>query len=178
MLSFGSEGHDVRDLSDLLVDANPGIGDDIGDLDRFLNIASDGTDSVVRISTAGGFTDGVYDPSAVDQEIVLAGIDLGDDSAQAIRNLLNSGECEADSMPGLEINADQVKCSHGTTSSPISDDELFYLKARGIPDRDSRRLIATGFALVAAFLNAAFGICLGCQIYPLVARFRRVPSTT
>lgn len=37
-------------------------------------------------------------------------------------------------------------------------------------------LTATGFALVAAFLNAAFGICLGCQIYPLVARFRRTPS--
>ena len=36
-------------------------------------------------------------------------------------------------------------------------------------------LIATAFALVAAFLNAAFGICLGCQIYPLVARLRRVP---
>ena len=34
-------------------------------------------------------------------------------------------------------------------------------------------LVATGFALVAAFLNAAFGICLGCQLYPLVARFRR-----
>jgi hypothetical protein len=37
-------------------------------------------------------------------------------------------------------------------------------------------LIATGFALVAAFLNAAFGICLGCQLYPLIARFRRAPS--
>jgi hypothetical protein len=38
-------------------------------------------------------------------------------------------------------------------------------------------LIATGFALVAAFLNAAFGICLGCQIYPLVARiWHSVPS--
>ena len=37
-------------------------------------------------------------------------------------------------------------------------------------------LVATGFALVAAFLNAAFGICPGCQIYPLVARFRRAPS--
>jgi hypothetical protein len=37
-------------------------------------------------------------------------------------------------------------------------------------------LTATGFALVAAFLNAAFGICLGCQIYPLVARLRRAPS--
>lgn len=37
-------------------------------------------------------------------------------------------------------------------------------------------LVATAFALFAAFLNAAFGICLGCQIYPLVARFRRVPA--
>jgi Domain of unknown function (DUF4395) len=37
-------------------------------------------------------------------------------------------------------------------------------------------LVATGFALVAAFLNAAFGVCLGCQIYPLVARFRRASS--
>jgi hypothetical protein len=37
-------------------------------------------------------------------------------------------------------------------------------------------LIATGFALVAAFLNAAFGICLGCQIYPLVARVRKNSS--
>jgi hypothetical protein len=37
-------------------------------------------------------------------------------------------------------------------------------------------LIATGFALVAAFLNAAFAICLGCQLYPLVARLRRSPN--
>ncbi|MFV8232618.1 DUF4395 domain-containing protein [Mycolicibacterium fortuitum] len=37
-------------------------------------------------------------------------------------------------------------------------------------------LTATAFALVAAFLNAAFGICLGCQLYPLVARLRRVPN--
>jgi hypothetical protein len=36
--------------------------------------------------------------------------------------------------------------------------------------------IATAFALVAAFLNAAFGICLGCQLYPLIARFRTSPS--
>ncbi len=39
-------------------------------------------------------------------------------------------------------------------------------------------LIATGFALVAAFLNAAFGICLGCQLYPLVARLRLKPRTS
>jgi hypothetical protein len=40
-------------------------------------------------------------------------------------------------------------------------------------------LIATAFALIAALLNAAFGICLGCQLYPLVARFRsRSPAAT
>ncbi len=37
-------------------------------------------------------------------------------------------------------------------------------------------VIATAFALFAAFLNAAFGICLGCQLYPLVHRVRRIPS--
>jgi hypothetical protein len=45
--------------------------------------------------------------------------------------------------------------------------------ATGVPVLGS---IATGFALVAAFLNAAFGICLGCQIYPLVVRLRRTLS--
>ncbi|WP_458319254.1 DUF4395 domain-containing protein [Mycolicibacterium brisbanense] len=45
--------------------------------------------------------------------------------------------------------------------------------ALGVP---ALGLAATALALVAAFLNAAFGICLGCQLYPLVARFRRTPS--
>ncbi|MFD4367223.1 DUF4395 domain-containing protein [Rhodococcus sp. NPDC058521] len=36
--------------------------------------------------------------------------------------------------------------------------------------------VATGFALFAALLNAAFGICLGCRVYPLVARFRKIPD--
>jgi hypothetical protein len=39
-------------------------------------------------------------------------------------------------------------------------------------------VIATAFALFAAFLNAAFGICLGCQLYPLVTRLRRVPASS
>ena len=37
-------------------------------------------------------------------------------------------------------------------------------------------LVATAFALIAAFLNAAFAICLGCQLYPLVTRLRRSPA--
>jgi len=67
------------------------------------------------------------------------------DAYQTCRNLVNSEEAEANSMPGLEINADQVKCSHGATSGPIPDEELFYLKARGIPDQESRKLIVEGF---------------------------------
>ncbi len=67
------------------------------------------------------------------------------DAYQTCRNLLNSDEAEATSMPGLEINADQVKCSHGSTSGPISDEELFYLKARGINDKEARKLIVEGF---------------------------------
>lgn len=45
--------------------------------------------------------------------------------------------------------------------------------ATGVP---TLGLIAGAFALIAAFLNAAFGICLGCQLYPLVARFRQTPN--
>ena len=43
-------------------------------------------------------------------------------------------------------------------------------------DREVLVPVFSGIALAAAFLNAAFGICLGCQIYPLVARLRRAPS--
>ncbi len=66
---------------------------------------------------------------------------------QTCRNLLMSDTCEAHSMPGLEINADQVKCSHGSTSSQINDEEIFYLRARGIDPVRARQLIARGFSV-------------------------------
>ncbi len=69
------------------------------------------------------------------------------DAYQKCRNLLMSDTCEANSMPGLEINADQVKCSHGSTSAQISDEEIFYLRARGIDPESARELIARGFAV-------------------------------
>lgn len=67
------------------------------------------------------------------------------DSFQTCRNLLGSEEAEANSMPGLEIDADQVKCSHGSTAGQISDEEIFYLQARGIPADDARKIISLGF---------------------------------
>jgi Fe-S cluster assembly protein SufD len=58
-----------------------------------------------------------------------------------------SEAAEASSMPGLEINADQVKCSHGSTSTMIDDDEIFYLRARGIKPHVARQLVAQGFSV-------------------------------
>ena len=49
-------------------------------------------------------------------------------------------------MPGLEINADQVKCSHGATSGRLSEDEVFYLLSRGIPREAAEHMISLGFA--------------------------------
>ncbi|HZS17036.1 MAG TPA: Fe-S cluster assembly protein SufD [Candidatus Udaeobacter sp.] len=67
------------------------------------------------------------------------------DAYQKVRNLLLSDEAEANSMPGLEILADNVRCTHGATSGQIDEDELFYLRTRGIPVPVAQRLIVTGF---------------------------------
>lgn len=67
------------------------------------------------------------------------------DAYQTNRNLLLDPEAEADSMPGLEILNDDVKCSHGATTGPVDREELFYLLARGIPPVQAKQLIVEGF---------------------------------
>lgn len=67
------------------------------------------------------------------------------DAYQKVRNLLLSDDAEANSMPGLEILADNVRCTHGATSGQIDENELFYLRSRGIPVRIAQRLLVTGF---------------------------------
>ena len=67
------------------------------------------------------------------------------DAYQKVRNLLLSDDAEANSMPGLEILADDVRCSHGATSGQIEAEELFYMLARGISKRVAQRLIVHGF---------------------------------
>jgi Fe-S cluster assembly protein SufD len=67
------------------------------------------------------------------------------DAYQKVRNLLLSDDAEADSMPGLEILADNMRCTHGATSGQIDEDELFYLRTRGIPVAFAQRLIVSGF---------------------------------
>jgi Fe-S cluster assembly protein SufD len=67
------------------------------------------------------------------------------DAYQKVRNLLLSDDSEANSMPGLEIMADNVRCTHGATSGQVDADELFYLRTRGITVNVAQRLIVTGF---------------------------------
>lgn len=67
------------------------------------------------------------------------------DGYQANRNLILSPEARADSIPGLEILADDVRCTHGATVSKVDPDHLFYLLSRGIAEADAERLIVDGF---------------------------------
>lgn len=68
------------------------------------------------------------------------------DSKQTNNNLLLSADAHADSQPQLEIYADDVKCTHGSTTGPLDEKALFYLRARGVGVDAARRLLTYGFA--------------------------------
>jgi Fe-S cluster assembly protein SufD len=67
------------------------------------------------------------------------------DGYQANRNLVLSEGARADSIPGLEIMADDVRCTHGATVGKLEAEPLFYLKSRGIPQKEAERLVVEGF---------------------------------
>jgi Fe-S cluster assembly protein SufD len=64
---------------------------------------------------------------------------------QENRNLLLSKTATANSIPGLEILANDVRCTHGATLSQVDREQLFYLMARGLPRAEAERLIVRGF---------------------------------
>ena len=80
------------------------------------------------------------------------------DGKQMAKALLLSPNAEFDSKPELEIYADDVVCGHGSTVAEIDEDEVFYLSARGIPDRDARALLTEAFAAEAIDAIAHEGI--------------------
>lgn len=67
------------------------------------------------------------------------------DGYQANRNLVLDDQARADSIPGLEILADDVRCTHGATVGKLEQEPLFYLKTRGIPQREAEQLVVEGF---------------------------------
>jgi Fe-S cluster assembly protein SufD len=67
------------------------------------------------------------------------------DAYQSNRNLMLSDDAESNSLPGLEIQANDVRCTHGATSARIDAEQEFYLKSRGIPRKAAEELLIFGF---------------------------------
>ncbi len=67
------------------------------------------------------------------------------DGYQRDDNLILSESARADSIPGLEIEADDVKCSHGATAGRVDDEQVFYAQARGLTRKEAIRMIVSGF---------------------------------
>lgn len=75
-------------------------------------------------------------------------VDLGaqkTDAYQKHRTMMLSSEARNDSIPQLEINANDVRCSHGSTTGPVNPEQLFYLRARGISKAQAEKMLVTAF---------------------------------
>jgi Fe-S cluster assembly protein SufD len=75
------------------------------------------------------------------------------DAFQDSRNLLISKRAHADAIPGLEIQANDVRCTHAAAVAQVDPEQLFYLRSHGLPEAEAKRLVIEGFlaALVERF---------------------------
>ncbi len=80
------------------------------------------------------------------------------DAFQESRNLLVSKKAHADAIPGLEILANDVRCTHAAAIAPLDQKQLFYLRSRGLPEHSAKRLMIEGFltATVSRFPEGPF----------------------
>jgi Fe-S cluster assembly protein SufD len=69
----------------------------------------------------------------------------GTNAFQTNRNLKLSDTAWAESVPNLEIETNDVKCSHASTVGPVDEEQVFYLESRGVPTEIAERLIVAGF---------------------------------
>lgn len=78
-------------------------------------------------------------------KVVIPATARGCDAYQKNVNLLLSKQAVIDSLPKLEISTDEVKCAHGSSISPVSDDQMYYLKSRGIDHVTAESMLVDGF---------------------------------
>ncbi|MBQ6311424.1 MAG: Fe-S cluster assembly protein SufD [Bacteroidales bacterium] len=84
--------------------------------------------------------------SRFEGEVVVSPAGQKTEAYQANNNLLISDSARASSDPHLVIYADEVKCSHGSTAGSVGDEELFYMRSRGISEKEARILQQQAFA--------------------------------
>ncbi|HEY4759048.1 MAG TPA: Fe-S cluster assembly protein SufD [Thermoguttaceae bacterium] len=93
------------------------------------------------------------------------------DGYQRNDNLILSEEARADSIPGLEIEADDVKCSHGATVGRVDDEQVFYARCRGLTRKEAIRMIVAGFfqqvfdRITISSVRNALGEAIGRRIH-------------
>lgn len=144
--SYGRLAYDVHltgvdahaDLSGLF----SGSGNQI--LDQQISVIHDAKDCTSRQSYRGVLDDdstGIFNGS-ID---VRPGAD-GTDAEQSNQNLILSDRAEINTQPRLEILADEVACKHGATVGQLDDAAMYYMRSRGIPATEARRLLINGFA--------------------------------
>lgn len=104
------------------------------------HIARDTTSSLTWRGLGAGRSRAVFHGGIV----IRAGAD-GSEAALSNKNLLLSESAEIDTQPVLEIHADEVKAAHGATVGQLDPTALFYLRSRGIPETDARRLLTAAF---------------------------------
>jgi Fe-S cluster assembly protein SufD len=108
---------------------------------RIIHEAPFGVSRQLYKTVATGKSQGVFQGKV----IVDKGADKTD-AQQLSRALLLSDQAEVDAKPELEINADDVKCSHGSTAGNLDADAMFYLRARGLSENEARALLIRAFA--------------------------------
>ena len=88
------------------------------------------------------------------------------DAFQECRNLLLSKNAHADAIPGLEILANDVRCTHAAAIAQIDKEQLFYLESRGLPEAASQRLVIEGFMaeLIARFEEGPIREAMGAAL--------------
>jgi Fe-S cluster assembly protein SufD len=92
------------------------------------------------------------------------------DGYQRDDNLILSESARADSIPGLEIEADDVKCSHGATAGRVDDEQVFYAQARGLTRKEAIRMIVAGFfqqvfdRITVESVREALGTAIGRRV--------------
>jgi Fe-S cluster assembly protein SufD len=132
----GSGAH--ADLSGLFF----GFGDQV--LDQQINVIHSAKNCTSRQTYRGVLDDastGIFN-GGID---VLPGAD-GTDAEQSNQNLILSNRAEVNTQPRLEILADEVACKHGATVGQLDESAMYYMRSRGIPAVEARRLLINGFA--------------------------------
>jgi Fe-S cluster assembly protein SufD len=144
--SFGRAAYRVNlegpgahaDLSGLFF----GFGDQV--LDQQIDVIHTAENCTSRQSFRGVLDDG-------STGVFNGGIDVrpgadGTDAEQSNQNLILSDRAEINTQPRLEILADEVACKHGATVGQLDDTAMYYMRSRGIPATEARRLLINGFA--------------------------------